>query len=240
MSEPIARKVWVTGASSGLGLALVQQLLEQGWKVAASGRASPELTGLSQLNPEQLLLLDGNLDDGVQAAQAGQQLQAHWGALDCLLVNAGTCDYLDASLSPTAIFEAIASSNLSASVHCLNVAVPLLEKGQAPQVLAVLSRYSALQLYEPSQPATPSNNLAEVFRAERQNLQSKGIDLTLVAPQALKVPLVGVQVMPEQWTPESAADVIVQRLPERAPELLLEALNLNSLWPLPERPSSPV
>ncbi|MGF6590334.1 SDR family NAD(P)-dependent oxidoreductase [Pseudomonas sp. 2835] len=240
MSEPIARKVWVTGASSGLGLALVQQLLEQGWKVAASGRVSPELKGLSQLNPEQLLLLDGNLTDGAQAAQASQQLKTHWGALDCLLVNAGTCDYLDASLPPTAIFEAIASSNLSASVHCLNVAMPLLEKGQAPQVLAVLSRYSALQLCEPSQPATADNNLAQVFRAERQNLEGKGIALTVVAPQALKTPLVAVQVRPELWTPESAADVIIQRLPERAPELLLEALNLNSLWPLPQQPASPV
>ena len=240
MSEPIARKVWVTGASSGLGLALVRQLLEQGWKVAASGRASPELKGLSQHNPEQLLLLDGSLDDGAQAAQASQQLQAHWGALDCLLVNAGTCDYLDPGIAPTAIFEAIASSNLSASVHCLKVAVPLLEKGQAPQVLAVLSRYSALQLHEPSQPATPDNNLAQVFRAERQKLLSKGIDLTVVAPQDLKIAVATVQVKPEQWTPQSAADVIIQRLPERAPELLFEALNLNSLWPLPELPASPV
>ncbi|WP_327439655.1 SDR family NAD(P)-dependent oxidoreductase [Pseudomonas donghuensis] len=240
MIEPIARKVWVTGAGSGLGLALVQQLLAQGWKVAASGRASTELQGLSQLNPQQLLLLDGNLTDAAQAAQASQRLQAQWGALDCLLVNAGTCDYLDASIPPTAIFEAIASSNLSASVHCLHNALPLLENGQSPQIMAVLSRYSALQLYEPSQPATPDNSLAEVFRSERQHLASKGIDLTLVAPQALKVPLVAIQVMPQEWTAESAADVLLQRLPERAPELLLEALNLNSLWPLPEQPSSPV
>ncbi|WP_337993345.1 SDR family NAD(P)-dependent oxidoreductase [Pseudomonas rubra] len=240
MINPVSRRVWVTGAASGLGLALVQQLLEHGWKVAASGRASPELRGLSLQNPEQLLLLDGNLTDATQAAAASKQLSESWGALDCLLVNAGTCDYLDASIAPTLIFEAITSTNLSASVHCLQAATPLLEKGQAPQVMAILSRYSSLQLFEPSQPATPSNNVAQVFRSAREALKNQGIDLTLIAPQALKVPVVAIQVMPEQWTPESAADVIIKRLPERAPELLFEALDLNSLWPLPEQPASPV
>lgn len=228
------KRVWVTGASGGLGLALVEQLLEQGALVTASGRPSVHLQDLASQYGSSLLLLDSDLTDPLQALRAARQIADRWGALDCLIINAGTCDYLEADIPASALFEGIVTSNLSASSHCLDAATALLHNGSSPKVLGILSRYSSLQLHEPSQPARPDNSLAHLFNSHRPTLAAQAIDLTIIAPLSLKFPAVPMPVVPEQWTAQNAADVILQHGSDRSPELVLEALNLNSLWPLPK------
>ncbi|PSS58273.1 short-chain dehydrogenase [Pseudomonas sp. BBP2017] len=224
----------MTGASSGLGFALAEQLLEQGAQVAASGRAAEALQDLSQQYPAHLLLLDNNLAEPLDAREAAKQISDHWGSLDCLIINAGTCDYLAIDTPAPAIFQGIVSSNLSATRHCLESAWPLLQRGNSPQVVGILSRYSALQLLDPRLPATVDNSLIQLLNSQRAALAAQAIDLTIIAPLDLKFALVSEQVAPEQWTAHTAAEVILDRLPDRPANLVLEALHLNDLWPLPK------
>ncbi|MGH8383442.1 SDR family NAD(P)-dependent oxidoreductase [Pseudomonas sp.] len=234
MNNPISKRVWVTGASSGLGLALVEHLLEKGARVAASGRACKTLQDLTLQYHPNLLLLDSNLTEQLEALEAAKQITDRWGALDCLIINAGTCDYLAVDTPAPAIFESIVSSNLSASSYCLESAVPLLQGGRSPQVAGILSRYSSLQLNEASQLTTADNSLMQLFNNQRATLAAQAIDLTIIAPLNLKFPLIPEQIIPEQWTAQSAAEVILNRLPARSANLVLEALHLNNLWPLPK------
>ncbi|MNZ81540.1 SDR family NAD(P)-dependent oxidoreductase [Pseudomonas alkylphenolica] len=233
MNNFIANRVWITGTSNGLGLALVEQLLEQGSRVAASGRTCELLQDLSLQYPESLLLLDGNLSEPDEAQEAARQISDHWGALDCMIINAGTCDYLAIDTPAPAIFEGIVSSNLSATRHCLESARPLLQGNNSPQVVSILSRYSALQLHDPSQPATVDNSLVQLLNSQRAALAAQAIDLTIIAPLDLNFAQVTEPVAPEQWTAHTAAEVILNRLPDRPANLVLEALHLNDLWPLP-------
>ncbi|MCO7592777.1 MULTISPECIES: SDR family NAD(P)-dependent oxidoreductase [Pseudomonas] len=227
------RRFWVTGATNGLGLALVQGLLEQGCHVATSGKPCRELDDLEAHHPGQLLRLPAPLHDAAQAHLAAARLQAEWGTLDGLIVNAGSCDYLPQAQASDELFEAIVTSNLLASEHCLAGALPLLVKGDAPQVMAIFSPCTTLQLHDPAQPPSGVNNLPQWFREQRQTLHALGIDLAMVAPQSLTTPVTPARAIPEQWTPYRAAQALLQRLPQREPELVLEALSLNSLWPLP-------
>ncbi|MEW9679969.1 SDR family NAD(P)-dependent oxidoreductase [Pseudomonas sp. TE50-2] len=224
----MTRRFWITGAGHGLGLALVEQLLASGHQVAASGRDSQELDNLSQRHGGHLMRLGDDL------AGAAQRLSSRWSALDCLIINAGTCDYLPANMADAQLFEQIVSSNLRATEQCLVGALPHLAKGDQPQVMAVLSRYSALQLYEPNQPASGSNNLPQWLRLQRPALKALGIDLTVAAPQSLKGPVTSAQVIPEPWTAQSAAQELLTRLGQRQPELVLEVLEPGELWPLPK------
>lgn len=225
------RRFWVTGAADGLGLALVQRSLELGHRVAASGRDSQQLDTVGQRFGKQLLRLPGQLHEASGADTAAQHLQGAWGALDTLIINAGTCDYLDASLNAGKLFEAIVSSNLQATGLCLGRAAPLLAKGEQAQVMVVLSRHTAQQLHEPTQPPSGSNSLHQWLHDQRRTLQQMGIDLTVVAPQPLKSPQP--LAIPEDWTPDRTAQELIERLGLRQPELVLEVLNPNNLWPLP-------
>ncbi|MDF0730142.1 SDR family NAD(P)-dependent oxidoreductase [Pseudomonas entomophila] len=229
-----ARSYWVTGAANGVGLALAQGLLEQGHRVAASGKDCQELNALAAQHGANLLCLDGQLQDASEAHAVNALLQARWGALDGLIINAGTCDYLPTDLPANELIGAIATSNLLASEHALAIALALLAKGDRPQVMGLVSRYSALQLGEPTQPLRGANSLPQWFRTQRQHLQDQGIDLTLVAPGSLKAPVTSeVLAIPEDWTATRAAAELIKRLEARQPELVLEVLDPTQLWPLP-------
>lgn len=228
-----ARSFWVTGAGNGLGLALVEGLLGQGHRVAASGKASEALDALSARFGSQLLRLPWQLHEEQQAAQASQQVCHAWCSLDGLILNAGTSDYLADDVADSELFEAVVTSNQLAGEHCLAHALPLLAKGDSPQVMAVFSRYSALQLYAPTQVTAGWNNLPQWVREQRQALKAQGVALTVVGPQSLKTPVTPAPAIPEAWTPQSAAEALLQRWPQAEPELVLETLDLSSLWPLP-------
>jgi NAD(P)-dependent dehydrogenase (short-subunit alcohol dehydrogenase family) len=227
-----ARTFWVTGAGNGLGLALVEQLLEQGHRVAASGKDGQGLDALASRHGSKLLRLPWQLHDEEQASSACQQLCHAWGALDSLIINAGTSDYLADDMPDSELFETIVSTNQLAGEHSLTKALTLLAKGNSPQVMAIFNRYSALQLHAPTQVTAGWNNMPQWLREERQALKERGIALTVVAPQSIKTPVTSVQAAPDAWTPQTAAEELLRRLPLREPELVLEVLDLSSLWPL--------
>ena len=227
-----SRSFWVTGATNGLGMALLEGLLEQGHRVAASGKDDKALQALASRHGSRLLQLPWQLHDEEQAASACQQLCDAWGALDGLIINAGTSDYLTDDVPDSELFESIVSTNQLAGEHCLAKVLPLLAKGDAPQVMAIFNRYSALQLYSPTQVTAGWNTMPQWLREERDELTERGIALTVVTPQSLKTPVTSVQAAPDAWTPQSAAEELLRRLPLREPELVLEVLDLSGLWPL--------
>ena len=226
------RRIWVTGAGNGLGLALVEGLLGQGHEVAASGRDSEALDALAARFGSQLLRLPWQLHEEQQAALASQQICHAWCSLDGLILNAATSDYLADDVADSELFEAIVTSNQLAGENCLANALPLLAQGKVAQVMGLFNRYSALQLYAPTQAAASWNNMPQWLREQRQALKAQGVELTVVGPQSLKAPVTPAQATPEAWTPQSAAEELLRRWPQREPELVLEAWDLSSLWPL--------
>ena len=146
--------------------------------------------------------------------------------------NTGTSDYLSADVNDAELIETIVTTNQLAAEHCLGKALPLLAKGQSPQVMALFNRYSALQLFAPTQVTAGWNNLPQWMREQRKALEEQGVALTIVGPQSLKVTVTSAQAIPEAWTPQNAAEELLRRWPQREPELVLEVLDLNGLWPL--------
>lgn len=81
---------FVTGASRGLGLELVRQLLERGDNVAATTRSTERLTGaLDGIDTSRLLPLTVDLADESQVARAVAATTERFGTLDVVVNNAG-------------------------------------------------------------------------------------------------------------------------------------------------------
>ncbi len=85
------QKIWfVTGASKGLGLVLVRQLLAQGHAVAATSRHAEELTQAVQPTAaDRFLPLQVNLGDEASVRQALETTVRTLGGLDVVVNNAG-------------------------------------------------------------------------------------------------------------------------------------------------------
>ncbi|OUJ74072.1 SDR family NAD(P)-dependent oxidoreductase [Hymenobacter crusticola] len=84
------KKIWfVTGASKGLGLTLVQQLLTAGYAVAATSRNVEELKRAVPLNTDQFLPLQMDLSSEDSVRQALETTISTLGGLDVVVNNAG-------------------------------------------------------------------------------------------------------------------------------------------------------
>ncbi len=83
-------KVWfVTGASKGLGLALVKKLLNEGYKVAATSRNLSDLTKAVDTQNEQFLPLAVNLTSEESVREAVELTVKTFGKIDVIVNNAG-------------------------------------------------------------------------------------------------------------------------------------------------------
>jgi len=84
------KKVWfVTGASKGLGLSLVNQLLKAGQSVAATSRNVNDLAAAVNSNSDRFLPLAVNLSDELSVEQAINSTILQFGRIDVIINNAG-------------------------------------------------------------------------------------------------------------------------------------------------------
>ena len=84
------KKVWfVTGCSKGLGYALVNELLKQGYMVSATSRSTQALIDAFGNESEQFLPLMVNLADEESVKTALQKTVLKFGRVDVVVNNAG-------------------------------------------------------------------------------------------------------------------------------------------------------
>lgn len=88
--KPGQKRVWfITGGSSGLGLALTQAVLERSELVVATARNPAPLAALERLHGESLMSVAMDVRDSAQIGQAVARVHQQWGRIDVLVNNAG-------------------------------------------------------------------------------------------------------------------------------------------------------
>lgn len=237
MSLTPARRYWLTGSSNGLGAALTEELLKSGAHVALSSRFQEPLEQFAQQYPGQVLAVAGDLTNSQTVREIGEHITQVWGSLDTVILNAGTCEYVDTQQFDASIIEYVVRTNLLASSYCIEAALPLLRGGRTPYLVGIASAVT----YLPMSQTEPKAGLRHLFESLRVDRSSKGVDITVVSPgfvdtsptQSSDFP------MPLNWPADKAARHIFAKLQDRPPEIAFPALLLTALWPLPTLPNSP-
>ncbi len=236
------RRIWLTGASSGIGLALAEELLEAGHQVALTARHIEPLEALDRRFPGQVLLVPGDLTDAEQVAAIGERMAQVWGALDTAILNAGTCEYIDASQFDARMVERVVTTNLIASAYCIQEALTLLRLGKRPHLVGVASSVALVPLTRSEGYGASKAGLRYLLESLRIDLIHEGIDVTVINPGFVDTPLTAKNdfPMPMRWPAPKAARYIAQRLEETRRPLeisfpFLFILALKTLAILPAR-----
>lgn len=214
-------RCWLTGASSGIGAALARCLLEQGHQVALGARRPDSFAPLVAQYPGQVLLAIGDLDAPEQVTQIAEQITRRWGALDLVILNAGTCEYLEPGQFDPALLERVVRTNLFAVSYCLAAALPLLRFGERPHLVVTASSVTWLALPRAGAYGASKAAVRYLLESLRIDLANEGIDATLVNPGFVDTPLTRRNdfPMPQLWSAEHAAQHIAARLPRRPLEI---------------------
>jgi NAD(P)-dependent dehydrogenase (short-subunit alcohol dehydrogenase family) len=84
------KNVWfITGCSTGFGRELAKHLLENGYRVVVTARDADKVDDLVEINKENALAINLDVTDKAQVAHAVTKAEAHFGAIDVLVNNAG-------------------------------------------------------------------------------------------------------------------------------------------------------
>jgi NAD(P)-dependent dehydrogenase (short-subunit alcohol dehydrogenase family) len=233
-----ARRIWLTGASSGIGAALAEKLLQAGHRLAISARTLAPLQALAARYPEQVLLVPGDLGEAEQVQAIGQRIHQAWGALDTVILNAGTCEYVEVADFQAAMLERVLRANLLSAGYCIEVALPLLRAGDQPHLVGVSSSVTYLPLPRAEAYGASKAGLRYLLEALRIDLAAEGIDVTLISPGFVDTPLTQKNdfPMPLRWSADKAAAHIAARLPKRPFEIAFPSPFIAILWLLAHLP----
>ncbi len=126
---------WVTGASGGLGHALVGAFLAAGWRVAAAGHSRPVMAG----DPERCRSLRLDVTDPDSVRGAVRAILDGWGRVDVLVNNAGRVrDAAIAQLSDEA-WEEVLDVNLTGAFRCAREVLPTMIAARRGHIINVSS-----------------------------------------------------------------------------------------------------
>jgi len=141
------KRVWVIGASSGIGEACANALLAQGAKVALSSRRIERLNAIAaQAQADQALVIPLDVTNDDQFHGAYQTLLNTWGGLDLLLFVSGMYIPLRADDFEIQAAEQTIEANLLGPMRAVALVLPEMLKEHAGHIAIVgsVAGYSGL------------------------------------------------------------------------------------------------
>ena len=216
----MARNVWITGASAGIGEAVAKRLAQHGDRVFASARGSENLTRLAAAQPG-IIPLPLDITSQVDVDNAAQFITRDHGAIDLAIFNAGTHKPISAQDFRSDGLRKLFEVNLFGTANCLQaVMADMINVGRGQiAIVASVAGYRGLPTaayYGASKGAVI--NMAEALRFD---LQKAGVKLQLINPGFVETPLTAKNEFPMPFliTAEKAADYIVKGLADSSFEI---------------------
>lgn len=204
-------RVWVVGASTGIGAATAQHLLSLGARVALSARNETALKQLAA-GSDNAMILPLDVTNRSQLLEARDQLMAAWQGVDLVLMVAGVYREMRADAIDIDAVEQMLDVNLRAVFHVLDAVLPtMLAQGcGGVGIVSSVAGFGGLPRalgYGPTKAALI--NLAETLYLD---LHAKGLGVYLINPGFVDTPATKQNdfEMPALISPQEAAVQIVR------------------------------
>jgi NAD(P)-dependent dehydrogenase (short-subunit alcohol dehydrogenase family) len=208
------QRVWLIGASTGIGRACAEALLARGARVAVSARASASLDAMAQQGlPWVLQPLD--VSDVAALQKACDDLKARWGGIDLIVYAAGTYRPMRAPDFDLAVARQHLAVNYDGALNTLQAVMPLLleqsRQGKGGHLSLVSSIAASRGLprslaYGPTKAAL--THLADTLYLD---LHPLGLGVSVIHPGFVATPLTAQNDfhMPALMSPEAAAQAMI-------------------------------
>ena len=205
------RRVWIVGASSGIGEALAVTLAARGARLALSARRAEVLEALSTRLATETLALALDVTDPRSVRVARDAIVARWGAIDLVVWLAGDYRPMRADSFDLEVARRLIEINLLSAYHALDVLLPCFAE-QGYGGIALVSSVAGYRGLPEALAYGPGKagliNLAESLHLD---LHPRGIGVWLIDPGFVETPLTAQNTfrMPGLISAAAAAEEII-------------------------------
>ena len=179
------KKALVTGGTKGIGLAIVNDLLELDVEVITIARSNPK----DLFEGKNITVLEGDLTDGNFRKQIIETIQKRWGKLDILVNNVGTnirkktIEYTEEEIRK--VFEI----NLFSMVDLSRQAFPLLKESGKASVINIASVAGSFDVQTGSPYGMTKSAIIQLTRNLAVEWAPHNIRVNTVSPWYIETPL---------------------------------------------------
>lgn len=178
-----SKVVVITGASSGIGEALALEYAQQGFAVYACGRNQAKLDALSEKSANITPCTFDLNDKNALKSALPKDL-----AIDHLILNAGTCEYIDNPKQfDGALFERVIQTNLVSVGYCLEAWLKQIKFGGQVGLMSSSAAYVPLTRAEAY--GASKAGITYLAKTLSVDLEPQEIGISVIHPGFVKTPL---------------------------------------------------
>ncbi|MET7934788.1 SDR family NAD(P)-dependent oxidoreductase [Streptomyces sp. NPDC005322] len=182
-STTTSGRVWfITGASSGLGLAFSQAALEVGDRVVGAARRTETLTALAAEHPGRLIPLPLDVTDRESVFAVVQQAAAAFGRLDVVVNNAGIMSMGAVEEFTEADARTLLETNFFGALWVTQAVLPHLRRQQGGHLVQISSVGGIIGFATSGMYSASKWALEGMTEALAQEVAPFGIKVSIVEP----------------------------------------------------------
>ena len=177
----------ITGGSSGIGLASARLFINEGARVAITGRDQVGLAAARQSLGADVLAVSSDVTDLASLDAAFLQVQERFGLLDILFVNAGVAKATPFGTVTEAQYDEMAGINLKGAFFTIQKALPLLSPTASIIVTTSISGRIAtphFSIYGATKAA-----LSSLVKSLSLVLADRGVRINAICPGPVDTPI---------------------------------------------------
>lgn len=181
--------IWITGASSGIGEALVNECAKHRAKLILSSRREEELKRVvkqANLKEGDYLILPFDLSDTSKAVEYVKQIINTFGAIDILINNGGQSQRAEAIATSTETERLLFEINYFSAINLTKAVLPLMLKNGSGKIVIISSIAGKFGFYLRSSYSAAKHALHGYFESLRLEVEKKGVSVLMVCPGKIK------------------------------------------------------
>jgi len=210
MQKLSGKTALITGGNSGIGLATAKLFLDQGARVAITGRNADALKQAREALGADVLTLRCDAGKVSDIDDAMATLKATWGHIDVVVLNAAIAGPAPFEMVSEAHFDELTSVNLKGVFFTLQKALPLLS-AQA-SVIAMTSISNQMGSPNFSVYAACKAALRSLVQTLGLELIGRGIRVNAISPGPITTPMWG-----KFGLPDEAAQTVREEVQRKSP-----------------------